>query len=162
MGAARLGGPKVAPRIAPLLRDSSWMLRSGALRALAALGDASTGPQVLPLLKDPSLAVRLEAVAATRRLRPPGAAQALLGVLGSGDNYHGGKALWVPGRALAALTALHATEAASSLRPLLDHMGDPDLLLETIDALERLTGRRLKPGAPLSVRVREWKLALSR
>jgi hypothetical protein len=46
--------------------------------------------------------------------------------------------------------------------PLLDHTSDPDLQMETVAALERLTGRILKPGAPLPVRIREWKLALAK
>lgn len=161
MGAARLGGRTTAPRISKFLRDPSWMLRSGALRAMTGLRDPATAPTVLPLLHDPSLAVRLEAVTATAQLKPAGAAQALLRELASEQNYRNGKALWVPGRALAALAALHASQAASSLAPLLDHTGDPDLQLETLATLETLTGRTLKPGAPLSVRIREWKLALN-
>ena len=160
MGAARLGGRGTAPKIAGFLKDPSWMLRSASLRALTALKDPSTYSAILPLLHDPSLAVRLEAVTATSRLRPAGATQALMRELASSENYRAGKALWVPGRVLAALSALHASQAAPGLRPLLDHTADPDLLIETVATLETLTGRVLKPGAPLLVRVREWKLAL--
>jgi hypothetical protein len=44
----------------------------------------------------------------------------------------------------------------------LDHSGDPLLQLQTVATLESLTGRKLKPGAPLKTRVREWKLSLLR
>lgn len=161
MGAARLGGKPIAPSVAGFLKDSSWLLRSGALRALEVLREPATAPAVLKLLGDPSLAVRLEAVKAVAVLKPAGAADALVQALGSEDNYRDGKALWVPGRALAALAALHASQSARSLSPLLDHARDPDLQLETVATLERLTGRTLRPGAPLAVRVHEWKLALN-
>jgi hypothetical protein len=162
MGAARLGGRPAAAEVSAFLQDRSWMLRTGALRALMALQDPRTAPRILPLLHDPSLAVRLEAVTAAAHLKPAGAADALLRELASSDNYHAGKALWVPGRALSALSALRASETAPRLAPLLDHENDPDLQLETVATLERLTGRILMPGAPLPIRVREWKLALAK
>jgi HEAT repeat protein len=162
MGAAKLGGKGAAPMITPFLKDSSWMLRSGALRALTALGDPATAPAVLPLLQDPALVVRAEAVEAVRKLHPPGAADALVATLDERENYHGGKAQWVPQKALVALADLHAAQYAPRLKDLLDHNGDPELQTQTIATLESLTGRNLKQGAPLRDRVREWKLTLNR
>lgn len=160
MGAARLGGKPVAHRISPFLKSSSWMLRSGALRVLSELKDPATGPATLALLQDPALAVRAEAIHTIQTLKPKGAAQALVQALGAGENYRSGIAQWVPGRALAALSVLKASEMAPKLLPLLDHSSDPALMAQTVATLESLTGRKLKPGAALQVRVREWKLAL--
>ena len=62
MSAAKLGGPSGAPFILSFLKDRSWMMRSGALRALTALENPKTAEAVLPLLRDPALVVRAEAV----------------------------------------------------------------------------------------------------
>jgi HEAT repeat protein len=160
MGATRLGGQGIAHRITPFLKSSSWLLRSGALRALRELKDPATARETLPLLKDPALAVRIEAVASVQVLKPAGATTALLETLGSAENYQKGRALWVPGRALAALSVIRAPGTAPKLLPLLDHSQDPVLQIQTVATLESLTGRKLKAGAPLKERVREWKLAL--
>ena len=148
------------------------MIRSGTLRALTALKNPATAQAVLPLLQDPALVVRLEAVAAVDKLRPVGATEALLKTLEHDANYHGGKAQWVPQKALIALSKLSSDTSgrriasaallAPRLKPLLDHHGDPELQKQTLVTLESLTGRSLKKGAPLAVRVREWKLALNR
>lgn len=108
MGAARLGGPVVAPKIVPLLKDPSWMIRSGSLRALSLLRNSETAAAVLPLLKDPALVVRLEAVSAIETLRPQGARSALQAAIDDPSNYLGGKkgsasSQWVPERARKAL-----------------------------------------------------------
>ena len=157
MGAARLGGTDVAPVIAHYLSDRSWMIRSGALRALRALGHPETGPAVLPLLRDPALVVRSEAVETIEKLRPAGSEEALISVLEHGANYHSGKAQWVPQKALKALVTLKASSAAPRLRPLLKHERDPKLQAETVATLEALTGRTVKKGAPLAERIRAWE-----
>lgn len=157
MGVAKLGGAAVAPRIVPLLRDSSWMIRTGALRALTALRNSKTTGSVLPLLRDPALAVRIEAVEAVQKLRPPGAAAALVSILERPENYHARKAQWVPQRALSALQALNAREMAPKLLPLLDRLHDEDLVRRTIETLESLTGKKLAAGKPLSDQAKAWK-----
>jgi hypothetical protein len=161
MGAAKLGGQASAPLLTRFLKDKSWMIRSGALRALTALNNPATAPAVLPLLKDAALVVRLEAVDAVEKLRPHGAAEALMGTLALESNYHGGKAQWVPQKALSALTSMKAVELAPRLKPLLDHDGDTDLLKQTVATLESLTGKTLKKGGSLNERIREWKVALA-
>jgi HEAT repeat protein len=149
MAAAKIGGTGAVPRLTPFLKSPSWMLRSGALRALSAIGVDSVGPSILPLLEDPALVVRTEAVEAVDRLRPSGAVPALLRALRSGANYHGGKALWVPQKAISALVAMSspgtpgALSIASELKPLLRHDRDPELQSHTVQALEALTGRRI-------------------
>lgn len=160
MGAAKLGGREIAPRLARLLKDPSWMIRNGTLRALGALGHPDTATGVLPLLKDPALVVRSEAVEVIQRLKPAGASQALIEVLKDERNYHGGKAQWVPQKALQALTRIQAREQAPELAFLLSRDADPALQRLTIATLESLTGKKLKAGAPLSVQVREWKAQL--
>jgi HEAT repeat protein len=137
------------------------MLRSGTLRALSALKNPVTRDAVLPLLKDPSLVVRTEAVEAIRILRPEGAREALLQALESPANYHRGIAQWVPKRALQALAAIQAKDAAPRLLPLLNRAVDPALQATTIETLESLTGKKLGKTGPLKVRVEAWKRELS-
>jgi HEAT repeat protein len=162
MGVARLGGRGVAPQLTGFLKDPSWMLRSGSLRALSALKDENTSTAVLPLLKDKALVVRLEAVQAAEKLRPSGTAQALAVAANDPANFHAGRAQWVPQRALAALVSMEAREAAPLLRPLLERNSDQDILQQTILALEVMTGKKLEPGKPLPNQVAAWKLELIR
>ncbi len=162
MGAAKLGGPSVAPQVTPFLRDPSWMIRSGALRALSALKNPATTSGVLGLLHDPSLIVRTEAVEAAALLQPAGTVDALLATLEDSANYHQGKAQWVPARVLGALVRLRATQAAAQLRPLLFHTRDPELQKQTVQALEQLTGRKIQSSAPLQARIEAWKQALAK
>ena len=158
MGAARIGGRLSAHRITPFLKSPAWLLRSGALQALTDLRDPATGPATFAAAQRPRpRRPNRKAVAAIQALHPPGAAEALIQALGAGQNYSDGKALWVPGRALAAIQVLKAVDYAPRLLPLLDHVSDPTLQIQTVATLEALTGRRLKPGTPLRERVRQWK-----
>jgi HEAT repeat protein len=161
MGAAKLGGLAGATQITPFLKDSSWMLRNGALRALSALDNPQTAAAVLPLLQDPALVVRLEAVEAVRKLKPHGAAQALVNTLRSQDNYHNGKSQWVPIRSLDALAELRDPSIIPALKPLLDHRHDPELQRQTISTLRALTGKNLALGLPLPKQITTWKKELS-
>lgn len=160
MGAAKLGGPDAGPLLTRLLKDRSWMIRSGALKALKALRNPITGGNVLPLLKDPALVVRLEAVDAVSELKPTGAVEAIIEVLQRQENYHGGKAQWVPQRALAALVKLQAKDAAPRLLPLLKHQQDREIQHLTIRTLETLTGRKIKSDQSLKVQISAWEDAL--
>jgi HEAT repeat protein len=128
MGVAKIGGTESAPLLAPLLKDPSWMIRNGTLRALAALGNPATAQDVLPLLSDIALVVRLEAVHTIEKLRPTGAESALIAAVRNPENYHAGRAQWVPQHALTAirhlqsqkiLTSFESREAASKLTALL-------------------------------------------
>lgn len=161
MGAAKLGGTQAASLLVPFLKDGSWMIRSAALRALRVLDNKDTAHAVLPLLKDPALVVRSEAVDTVARLRPTGAVPALLQTIEEKDNYHGGKAQWVPQKALKALVELKAVEAAPKLRPLLSRTNDPELLEQTVRALEALTGRTFHRRVTLSEKVRTFKATLA-
>ena len=160
MGVAKIGGIETAPLLSPLLKDKSWMIRSGALRALSALGNEKAAESILPLLRDPALVVRVEAVEAVEKLHPTGSAEALMGVLESSANYRNGRAQWVPGRALAALSSLNAKDVAPRLKPLLDHKSDPELQKQTIKTLESLTGKVVEPGLSLAEQIKGWKQAL--
>ncbi len=164
MGAAKLGGREIAPRLLVFLKDSSWMLRSGALRALSALNHPPSSRAVLPLLQDPALVVRSEAVDAVDRLHPPGSEEALLRALESRANYHNGKAQWLPQKALKALARFKNPAHAPKLLPLLNHSDDESLLRETVLALETMTGKkagRSPATANLALLVSEWKGRLS-
>ena len=160
MGATRLGGVAVAPSLKPFLKDNSWMLRSGAIRALTITKDPSGAQAILSLLKDKALVVRSEAVEAVRKLKPTGAAQALAEAALHASNYHGGKAQWVPVQAVAALRefgAAGAQEQLKKLLPLLEKKNDEALLEETVATFEYLGKKTLAAGEPLMVRAAAWR-----
>lgn len=136
MGAAKIGGRESAPLLAPLLNDSSWMIRNGAVRALGALNHPLTGHAILARLHDPALVVRVEAVQAAEKLHPIGSAAALANTLRDPANYHSGKAQWVPQRALQALAVLREHDWISqdefrsivpTLKAELQNLRDPEL-----------------------------------
>ncbi len=138
MGASKLGGslPSINSRVLPLLKDRSWMIRSGILRVLSALNDPSAAKSVLPLLKDPALVVRVEAVNTIVKLKPKGASDALLAVLEDKSNYSRGKPLWVPKWAIAGLVQLKARSAAPKLSALMKNMEEGELKSQAALALE--------------------------
>lgn len=150
MGAVKLGGLATLPSILPLLKDSSWMIRSAALRAITALYPPSSAQtlnaelkgkvetEILARLHDPALVVRLEAIQSVETLKPHGAENALVALLGRSENYHHRIAQWVPQRALKALQKLEAVEIAPLLEPYLEHSHDPELQKATRETLERL------------------------
>ncbi len=161
MAGARLGGSATAETIATFLKDRAWMMRSAALRTLAAFDAKDLGAQTLPLLKDPALVVRMEAVDTVKKLQPEGSVEALLEVVASDENYFHGKAQWVPQRALVALMEMKASRSiAPKLAPLLKRESDPDLQKTAISTLESILGKQLKPGAPLPERIRAWDTEL--
>lgn len=160
MGAARLGGYSAAPLFVPFLKDSAWMIRSAALRVLAALENPQTAQATLALLKDPALVVRLEAVTTVLKLRPVGLVSGLVEMAKDENNYHGGKALWVPQKVLDALVSLRASEAIPKLRPLLDRSTDPEFLAKTVDTLDTLSGQPAERELEVAERVTRWKIAL--
>ena len=162
MGAAKLGGYATSARVAHFLGDPAWMMRSGAIRLLTAFQDKPSSARILSLLRDKALVVRLEAVSAVAKLRPAGAANALVAAALDPNNYHGGKALWVPHRALDALAALDAREQAPKLAPLLTHENDPALQHRTVETLDRLAGHSTGgPAESLAKRVLAWKAELA-
>jgi HEAT repeat protein len=171
MGLARLAGQPAAPVIVPLLKDSSWMVRSGSLQALRALGANEWGAQAIALLKDPALAVRAEAALTVAKLNPPGAVEALLSAIEDPINYHGGRAQWVPHKALEGLVTLQApARVAGRLRKLLDRSQDTLLLEKTVETLEKLRANRnldlelvqlpYRPERPFRDKLAYWKKSL--
>lgn len=147
MGAAKLGGSPILAEIQSFLKDSSWMLRSAALRLIATVGNPEAGKSVFPLLHDPALVVRAEAVETVRILKPEGAAEVLLGTLEDPENYHHGKALWVPQKALQALVDLKAYETAPRLSLFLESKTlrkDPELRFLARKTLALLSAQATK------------------
>lgn len=160
MGAAKLGGAGSAPGLISLLKDSSWMIRSAALRALSFqqnLLSNKDSSAILPLLKDSALVVRLEAIDAAEKLRPEGTVEALVQTLSNLDNYHFGKAIWVPQRTLSALSKLHVKSVAPHLVTLLEHKNDRELQLKTMDTLASLTGMRPNSSLSHEEKIKFWK-----
>jgi hypothetical protein len=111
MGAIKLGGSATAPHLVPFFKDTSWMLRSGALRCLKVTQNRKIAVMAIPLLKDPALVVRSEAIDTLAALRPEGTVKALLDTLVDQTNYSKGKPLFVPKKALAALVKLKDKKA---------------------------------------------------
>ncbi|MBC7690760.1 MAG: HEAT repeat domain-containing protein [Methylotenera sp.] len=141
MGAAKLGGSRAAPVIQTFLKDSSWMMRNAALRALSSLSYREAGLQAMSLLKDPALVVRSEAIDALVKLRPEGVEGALVDTIYAPSNYRAGKADFVPRRALLALETLEAHSMIPRLLPLLKRKQDPEfrkLAEKTIEKLRSL------------------------
>jgi len=160
MGGAKLGGVASSRYLVPLLKDPVWMIRSGALRAISAIQAKDAAPAALALLKDPALVVRLEAVQMVANLQPQGGADALIAAAQDPANYHRGKALWVPQKALNALSKIGTSQHAPKLQSLLEKP-DRELQLSTLSTLEKLTGKSFKKGQPLKTRVEAWKNYLS-
>lgn len=159
MSAVKLGGKGSSSWVLNFLKEDSWMLRSGALRALRAIATPEISESVLPLLKDPALVVRAEAADTIRVLKPRGSVSALLAALEDPANYHGGKAQWVPQKALLGLAELKATESAPRLVSLLKSphcQQDPEFLEMTMAALETITGKSV-PGNSVSEKTKAWK-----
>lgn len=159
MGVAKLGGQASESEIRTFLKDKSWMLRSGALRALGALGrEEKSGRAVLSLLQDKALVVRLEAVQTVSKLWPSGADEALTRAILDQRNFHAGRAQWVPQAALSALaTKARSRLTAKRLLPFLEKPMDSALLPEAVRALERMTGKELAPGQSLTRKVQAWQ-----
>jgi hypothetical protein len=131
-----------------MARDSSWVIRSATLESLEQLGPTTlTRGELaripLRLLEDPALVVRSRAVDTVIRLRPPGTQNALVAAALHPANHHGGKALWVPQKALRGLADLPRTAEtqtlAEKLAPLLASGRDP--------ALASLVREAARPGA---------------
>ncbi len=157
MGAAKLGGEVVLPSVIGFLQSPRWMLRSGALKILAFLKSEVYVKKVFPLLMDPALVVRLDALEVIHKIKPKESAEVLLQALRNKNNYRNGKAEWVPLKALDVLVEIDSTNHAPDIVFLLDYKKDQKLQEKTIWALERLTGKVLKPGASILEKVQAWK-----
>lgn len=162
MAAAKIGGIESAKLISPLLSDRSWVVRSGALRALRSTDNAEIASKSIELLNDKALVVRLEAVDTVALLKPKGWEQALVQIVDRPENYSRGRALWVPNRALKALKACDdskATQAAllPKLKPLLNRAHDQTLLDDTIATLESITHSATPKNLSNAEKVAYWK-----
>jgi HEAT repeat protein len=184
MAAAKIGGKPTSSAMRTYLKDRSWMIRSGALRALRALKDPSAAPAILPLLKDPAMVVRAEAVAAVRELKPAGSPTALAESLLLPENFHAGRALWVPFEATAALIELARSEFGAQGRGLAKdrrssalpqpwrdvaktfvvalekHSTDVRLTDRLTAGLDLIVGKAPAKAATLSDRLNFWKKSL--
>lgn len=173
--AARASGANAALEslLLSLQSDPSWVIRSAVLRLAADPAHPTSDPKVraiaLKMLKDPALVIRTQAVDAIEALRPPGAEQALADATIDSRNHHGGKALWVPQKAIQALVRLEAEAQAWSLLPLLEKKQDSRLVRLTLDALaklrpqeSRLISLKLPGNASVAARSSAWREASTR
>lgn len=172
---ARYKALSIAVRILPqtraetelraFLRDSSWMLRSAALRELAVSGSAGGGEDAMKLLRDPAWVVRSQAIHTVVALKPTGMLPALLVAAADPTNFHGGRAQWVAYRALDAAIALKPTSKdLFQLRPALIRGEDEAYLKRIISLLERSTGKSIPSPSSTGVRAlaMDWSRELAK
>ena len=158
---ARAEGP-VGRGISRLLRDRSWLVRLSAIKGLDVIGPSGSADAIAERLRDPALVVRSEAADSLLHLArtsssPPGekVLRLLAGTLTETENYAQGRALWVPRRALDALTAWKAKSQLQTIALLLNHSGDPELVSHAIQSLEKISG---EPRGRIAAA--EWKARL--
>jgi HEAT repeat protein len=157
LGATKLGGKATAPLLSPYLKDSSWMIRTGALRALVVLNSEKQNALALPLIKDKALVVRAEAIEALKVLKPEGTEKALIESLKNPMNYHAGKATWVPGKALTTLLELDAKKYVHELATALNKIPNKLVQLKALIVLEKLTGEKKGRDLPHEERIKAWQ-----
>jgi HEAT repeat protein len=149
MGAAKLAQhptkiQKLQKSLESLHEDRSWVLRSASLQVIQTLPDQSTNPKLRALalksLKDRALVIRSQAVDVVVKFQSPEVTDALIDAALAKENHHGGKALWVPQKALRALAQLPAYSAtrAWKLTELLAQKQNQELSSLTLGALEKL------------------------
>jgi hypothetical protein len=121
------------------------------------------------MLTDSALVIRTQAVDAIEALRPPGSESALAAATLDPRNHHGGKALWVPQKALKALVRMGARDQAWALLPLLKNRQDLDLIRQTLSALATLRPDEARwvlsktaPNASLAAVAGTWQQAAER
>lgn len=147
MGAASLakldGRPDaIHPVLQRLKKDPSWVLRSASLEASLQVRDpARTEALALELLTDPALVVRSRAV---DLIASPASAPALARAALDPKNHPGGRALWVPQKAIRALVRLQAREELRAVVRQLGKRQDPSLRLELTAAAKIVNAR--EPG----------------
>lgn len=152
MGAASLakleGRPEaIRPVLQRLKKDPSWVMRSASLEASAqALGAAGADALAVELLQDPALVVRSRAV---DLISSPASAPALARAALDPRNHPGGRALWVPQKAIRALVRLDARQEIQMLARVLGQKNDPSLRRELAQASLTASGA---PGTSKSLR----------
>ena len=101
MASAKMGGPKISKLLKPFFKDSSWMIRSAALKIASAFGKSSSfDSEVKLLLHDKAWVVRSEAIDTLCRTKPKGYTNLLIESLFDPTNYHKGKAQFIPKKIL--------------------------------------------------------------
>ncbi len=133
MASTRMGGEEALRQLEPTLKDRSWMLRAGFLRASLVSTRAEWGEKAVQLLRDPALVVRTEALETVMRFKPKHYLTSVYQMLEDRTNFQpSGKALFVAQRAAASLQrALSITpaqekrEVAALWKPRLSRVPDP-------------------------------------
>lgn len=150
MGAAKLANQpakirKLQNSLESLHRDPSWVLRSASLQVIQGLTPQSQNQTLRTLalksLKDKALVIRSQAVDVVAQFQSPESTDALIDAALAKENHPGGKALWVPQKALKAITLLPPnlkSTRAWQLTPLLAQKQDQELSTLALSALESL------------------------
>jgi HEAT repeat protein len=164
VAAGRIGGEEALAGIRKLTKDKSWMIRSACLNVLAALKQPRDHAALLARTKDKALVIRKQAVEILGKVRVPGAKPSLIEAVMDPRNYHRGKALWVPQKAILALTQYSLSlKDAKKLLPVLEKPSDNGIRLLTLKLLERRWGKnRPSPKGPKISTLDYWKKTLKR
>jgi HEAT repeat protein len=159
-----IAGEKLFPLYLQCLRDSSWKVREGAVRALGSFTNLEVNKFLLPLLEDENSQVRVMVVKAIARFPGNQTVEVLLSQLKDPDprvryeickqlkNFNHPRVIprlieCLQDRSgmvqLAAIETLCHFKAAEALEPLrqLVKMQDPDLVKEATQAIKILTSR---------------------
>jgi len=123
--AVRAGGTQAFPILTSGLTDRSWLVRVASLRGVRALHEGkklltplpdSLTQSVRSRMQDPALAVRREAIE-TLSILPLEVSEPLLRhAVEDPTNYHSGRPIWIPQRALQILTQSQSSSARSWLK----------------------------------------------
>jgi len=163
MGLSKLAGGATSSIVAPLLTDSSWLVKIGALRALRLVSqikqtklNSEQEQAVAKMMNDPALVGRNEAVITIMTLGLRSATPELINALKDQKNYHKGKAQWVPQKALSTLLVFEPNPAtARKIASLLQRKTDQDLLKQTVSTIEKMMGQK-SPKGSLNVQADFW------
>jgi hypothetical protein len=97
-------------------KDSSWLVRTGVLKAFEQEDPARAARLAQELLDDSALVVRLEALSTLEKIRPRDlkAQRSLLKAAEDPRNWQGNRPLWIPERAVMLLGKLRNRSENSS------------------------------------------------
>ncbi len=139
---ARFGSPKVVAALQATLKDPNKLVRSAALKAIAAGNGVVDPAQVAPLLRDPEIEVQNPAIELLCRSKHPDTVRHLVPVL-KDESEHARRA---------AVEVLNVVGDESSVKFLLQAIRDDDWWVRSraADALGKIGGTRVI-GAALSL-----------
>lgn len=165
-GLAKLSGTESISNIRKFLVSKHWFMRDAALRSSVMLcknieSNQSTcrddvKKDIALLLKDESLIVRTSAVDTIANLELKDMGTELISVLKDPKNFNKGNPLWINKHVIQTIQKLKLKQYTPELVEFLDKYRTSNLRIETIKALQSLTGKAF-PGKTVEQEVFLWK-----